>query len=212
MDDSAPRTRQEEIRQEYADMAKGYDQGSADCGWSAPATLARTLGEMGFLRPGVRVVDFAAGTGDLSKAFRNSHDGKTLHITATDLSPEMLDQARAKGVADALHEQDITRPWDMADGSVDVAAATGVWEYLKDDELDPVISHAAQALREGGVLAFSFLPASEGDGTQHAHTEERIREVCEKNGIDLKAEKKFEAYRAGNGRIFHHILAVGLKK
>ena len=101
---------------------------------------------------------------------------------------------------------------DIADGSVDVAAATGVWEYLKDDELEPVISHAARALKEGGVLAFSFLPATEGDGTQHAHTEERIREVCEKNGIDLKSETPFEAYRADNGRVIHHVLAVGLKR
>ena len=94
-------------------MAAGYDQGSAECGWSAPATLARTLDEMELLQPGTRVVDFAAGTGDLSKAFRDSHDGKTLHITATDLSPEMLDQARKKDVADVLYEQDITKPWGI---------------------------------------------------------------------------------------------------
>lgn len=204
-------TRQDHIRTEYADMAEGYDAGSAGCGWAAPALLVRALEKMNLIKPSASVVDFAAGTGDLSKAFRDAHNGKTLHILATDLSPEMLEQAKAKDVADELHIQDITKPWDVADGSVDIAAATGVWEYLTDSELEPVIEHAARALKMGGVLAFSFLPAAEGNGTQQAHDSNRIHEICEKNGIELKHQNLFDAYKANDGSTVRHVLAVGFK-
>ncbi len=207
------KTRQDTIREEYAAMAKGYDAGSADCGWSAPTTLANTMKDMSLIKPGMRIVDFAAGTGDLSKAFREGVDGKTLHITATDLSPEMLDMARKKGVADELAQQDITKAWSMPKETVDIAAATGVWEYLTDAELEPVIQNAANALKKGGILAFSFLPASErgNESVQQGHSEERIRGILAQNGIGLEKEEKFPAYRTDSGTIMHHVLAIGKK-
>jgi len=208
-----PGSRQEVILAEYEAMAQGYDAGSKECGWSAPAMLVKTLERMGRLQPGMAVLDFATGTGALSEAFRHSAPGASLQIAATDLSPAMLEQCRAKNVADTLAQQDITKSWAAAKASKDIIAATGVAEYLTDDELARVVREAAQALKAGGTLAFTFLPRIEGVMASHQqeHSVSYVEDLFRDNGLALQTAQAFDAYQDSDGGTVKHVLAVGMK-
>lgn len=206
-------SRQKAILAEYQDMAKGYDTGSEECGWSAPDILVETLEKMGKIKPDMAVVDFAAGTGALTEAFRNSTTGQSLHIIATDLSPAMLEECREKNVADKLVQQDITKPWSVPENSKDIVAATGVAEYLTDSELAEVCSEAAKTLKSGGVLALTFLPVSEGAelSKQQEHRVSYVHNLFKENGIALQSSEEFDAYRSDDGNTVRHVLVVGVK-
>lgn len=210
-------SRQGKILKEYELMARGYDTGSEECGWNAPNVLAQTLDKMGMIKPGMDVVDFAVGTGALTGAFRKSSSaGQSLHITATDLSPAMLEKCREKGEADELIQQDITKPWSFPKHSKDIVAATGVAEYLTDAELAAVIKEAGHTLKSGGILAFTFLPAAEGTqpskpDEQQQHQISYVRKLFEENGIELQSAEEFDAYRADDGSTVKHVLALGTK-
>ncbi len=207
--------RQQEIVAEYDDMAPGYDTAAENCGWQAPKKLVGTLEEQGLIGAGMRVVDFAAGTGALASAFRASGKGLSLRITAKDLSPAMLEQCRAKGVADVLIRQDITQPWPLPPASQDIAAATGVGEYLTDRELGAVIGEAARALKPGGAFAFTFLPVeAEGRASpdaQKRHSVSYVADQCRQHGIALRSAEPFDAYRANDGTTVRQVLALGMK-
>jgi len=209
-------SRQESILAEYENMAEGYDSGSEECGWNAPNILAQTLYDMKIVAPDIKVVDFAVGTGALTRAFRESDEtGQSLKITATDLSPAMLEQCEKKGIADHLIHQDITKPWSLPKGATDIVAATGVAEYLTDNELGKVVKEAVQTLKSGGVLAFTFLPAAEGappskPNEQQAHQISYVQRLFERNGIELQTTKDFDAYSSKDGTTIQHTLVVGM--
>jgi len=90
----------------YRDWAASYDAGFAGAmDYRLPAHVAGA-----FLAAGGRgpVLDAGAGTGLLGAALRDL--GYTGPIDGVDLSPEMLDRARAKGCYRALSLADLTGP------------------------------------------------------------------------------------------------------
>lgn len=210
-----------DVRQEYALMASGYDTGSRDSGWNAPWFVARRLADMDLISPNARILDFAAGTGALSGALRkySKENDINFHITATDLSPEMIEQGRGKGHADVFAVQDITKPWRAVVGaeSISVAASTGVGEYLTAEALDTTIGHASHVLEAGGAFAFTFLPEDEKARhpeihMQQAHSIDGVRDTFCRHGIELHTAESFDAYRLPNASIVRHVLAVGIRQ
>lgn len=194
----------DEVQAEYRDMASGYDQGSHETGWSAPQVVQKSLEKRGLLHPSSRVIDFAAGTGLLSEAFRNKTGGHAFHITALDLSRDMLDKLKVKRVANILRQQDITKPWNVPRNSFDVAAATGVGEYLTGDQLDRTIRNAATALKKGGHVAFTYRPDDEPDETQKLHSRSDVRQTFRKAGFEIVEDTSFAAYTANDGQTVNH--------
>lgn len=91
----------------YAGWADSYDSGfAAGMEYRLPAEVATAFHRAG--PPGGPVLDAGAGTGLLAAALRNlGHAGD---IDALDLSPEMLERARAKGLYRHLALADLTRP------------------------------------------------------------------------------------------------------
>ena len=129
----------------------------------------------------------------------------------------MLEKCREKNIADDLRQQDITRPWQFTRQSKDIIAATGVAEYLTHDELGNVVGEAAGTLKQGGVLAFTFLPAAEGaplsrPDEQQQHQLSYIQKLYKENGMDFQAAVPFDAYCADDGSVIRHVLALGVKK
>lgn len=185
-------------------MAAGYDNGSKDCGWSAPVFVQRKLEHRGLLKPKTRIIDFAAGTGLLSESFRSRIGGNSLHITALDISHDMLQQLRTKRIADVLSAQDITKPWNVKRQSFDLAAATGVGEYLTDRQLRLTIANSAIALKKGGHLAFTYRPDDSNDHGQKLHSPNTVRTIFEKAGFKILEDEPFAAYTSDNGKIINH--------
>jgi demethylmenaquinone methyltransferase/2-methoxy-6-polyprenyl-1,4-benzoquinol methylase len=146
------------VREMFAAIARSYDLNNRlhsfglDQAWRR-RTVGEVIGRLGAtdLR-GVRVLDVACGTGDLSEAF--AARGAT--VTGVDFTPQMLDIARAKASArgDAaaptyLHG-DATR-LQQASGSFDALSIAFGLRNVGDTSAAMREFH--RVLRPGGVLA-----------------------------------------------------------
>lgn len=154
-------------------------------GYRAPELLLRAVKAA---RPEVKfgaALDLGCGTGLAGAAFRPFTD----RLVGVDLSPEMLAQARGKGLYDRLIEDDVTR-FLAGEGAIGarfhLVIAADVFVYL--DTLAPVLRLAAQVL--DGLLAFT-VETHEGDGVvlrdtlRYAHGEAHVRAALRSAGLRL---------------------------
>jgi predicted TPR repeat methyltransferase len=132
-----------------------------------------------------RAIDLGCGTGLAASAFAKEVD----HFIGVDLSPRMIERARATGlyaeleVADML--QGLRARWDA---SADLVLAADAMVYVA--ELAPVLAEAARVLAPGGLLAFT-TETHDGDGVvigqglRYAHGAAYVRDAVESAGLKL---------------------------
>jgi ubiquinone/menaquinone biosynthesis C-methylase UbiE len=77
---------------------------------------------------------------------------KAKHITAVDLSEEMLAKAKEKITSDKVEfkQADITKDWNFKNGIYDLVTFSLVLEHIED--LDYIFQQAAAALQTGGYV------------------------------------------------------------
>jgi predicted TPR repeat methyltransferase len=194
----------DDVIKEYKAMAAGYDQGSSDSQWAAPTFVANNLRGRGLLTPQTRIVDFAAGTGLLSSSLRATIGSQAMHITALDISPDMLAELKTKHIADLLRTQDITKPWNVPRQSFDIAAGTGVGEYLTDHQLQLTVRNVATALKKGGHAAFTYEPLNRTNTNQELHDPQAVATMFRKAGFQVIEDKEFPAYASNQGNSINH--------
>lgn len=134
-------------RAAYRDWAAKYDTDSN----TTRDLDAAALRDAGLPVAGAHVVELGAGTGK-NTAFLADHAAR---ITALDISPDMLRQARDKKLGDHITylEADIRQPWPVAAGCADLVVSNLVLEHIA--ELEPVFRCAAEALKPGGIWHLS---------------------------------------------------------
>jgi predicted TPR repeat methyltransferase len=129
------------------------------------------------------VYDLGCGTGLMGAAIR----GETRFLAGCDLSPRMIEQARAKRQSDGqpLYDKLATAGLtaflaSRPDASADLVIAADVFVYLGD--LAPVFAQSARVLTRSGLLAFT-VQSHDGDGVivgadrRFAHAEAYLREA-----------------------------------
>jgi SAM-dependent methyltransferase len=100
------------------------------------------------LRPaGATVADLGCGSGRTG-AWLRAHGAAA--VDGVDLTPEMLDMARERGVFRSLTEADVTAT-GLASGAYDLVTTSLVDEHLED--LRPLYAEAARLLAPGGTYA-----------------------------------------------------------
>ena len=132
-----------------------------------------------------RAIDLGCGTGLAAAAFARMVD----HFTGVDLSPRMIERARATGLYAELDVADMlqglrARP----DASADLILAADAMVYVA--ELAPVLAEAARVLASGGLLAFTTETHDGegvviGQGLRYAHAEAYVRAVVASAGLKL---------------------------
>ena len=147
----------EETRKIYADWAEAYDADVAAWGYATPQRIAMALRQSG-ANPDKPVLDFGGGTGLSGLALKAVGCAQ---IDGTDISPEMLAKAEARGIYQHLWESD---PGDMGHvkrGHYPIIVATGVISLgaAPPKTLDMLID----IVPSGGFLAFSFNEATLAD-------------------------------------------------
>lgn len=160
-----------------------FDQFSADydarmlsqlC-YRAPKIL-RALADM--VMPGrenLTVLDLGCGTGLSGAAFKDL----ARRLTGIDLSPGMIEKARARGIYDDLSVADIETALGNVEEAYDLMLAADTLVYLGD--LENVMLGAARALKNGGFFLFT-VERKEGDGFELGpkrrwrHSENYLRE------------------------------------
>jgi predicted TPR repeat methyltransferase len=126
--------------------------------YHAPELLVRSLAEVLAPHAAVHdVLDAGCGTG-LCGVLLRPH---ARVLTGVDLSPGMLEKARARSVYDALVEAELGAFLLGHRNAFDIVASADTLCYFGD--LEPIIAAAATALRPNGWLAFTVERADDVD-------------------------------------------------
>jgi predicted TPR repeat methyltransferase len=177
---------------QLGEMPKSYVQALFD--QYAPRFEAALLGDLGYRAPQLlfkavisvrakakkpaffkRAIDLGCGTGLGAGAFAREVD----HFIGIDLSPGMIEQARATGLYAELEVADMVEGLrSKADASANLILAADAMCYIRD--IAPVLAEAKRVLAAGGVFAFT-LETHKGEGViigaglRYAHAAEYVR-------------------------------------
>ena len=145
-----PRAGDDYVRHLFDGFAAGFDQRLAALDYRVPdliqAALARCRPQPG---GDLAVLDAGCGTGLGASALRP----RARTLIGVDLSSEMLDRARGRGLYDRLDAAELTAFLQDHPGAFDLIVAADVLCYF--GVLEPVLTAAAAALRPGGRLIFT---------------------------------------------------------
>src|SRR5258705_9256994 len=158
-------------------------------GYRGPALLFKavlsvraTARKPAFFRRGI---DLGCGTGLAAAAFAGEVD----HFTGIDLSPLMIDRARATGHYADLEVADMAQGLrGKPDASADLILAADAMVYVAD--LAPILFEAQRVLMSGGLVAFTTEThdgegVQLGEGLRYAHSEACVRASVEAAGLKL---------------------------
>lgn len=150
----------------YRDWAETYDADVGGRGYHTPKRIAAALAP--HLSPDALILDFGCGTGISGAALRAAGFA---HLHGTDITAEMLEIARPKGIYETL--------WLGAPGAAPARpgtyaaiVATGVISLgaAPPETLDLLV----QALAPGGLIALSFNDPTLADGRYDAQLASHI--------------------------------------
>ena len=156
-----------EVHQDYArdlfdHYAPHFEASLIGLHYRAPALILRALEA---LRPGLAegsrllgpVLDLGCGTGLVGVVV---HDRLSDGLVGVDLSPRMLDQARAKGIYTALHQGEACAFLEAGTERFDAILAGDVLIYVADAAR--LLHGMARRLGPGGLAVFTCEAAPEG--------------------------------------------------
>ena len=132
-----------------------------------------------------RAIDLGCGTGLAASAFARNVD----RFIGIDLSPRMIERARATGLYAELEVADMLQGLrSQPDASADLILAADAMVYVSD--LAPVLIEAARVLAGGGLLAFTAETHGGedviiGDGLRYAHGTSYVQASVASAGLDL---------------------------
>ena len=132
-----------------------------------------------------RAIDLGCGTGLAASAFAKEVD----HFIGVDLSPRMIERARATGLYAELDVADMLQGLrSRPDASAELILAADAIVYVA--ELGPVITEAARVMTTGGLFAFT-TETHDGDGVvigeglRYAHAAAHVRAMVEAAGLKM---------------------------
>lgn len=137
------------VEQSYNRWAEQYDAAENKTRDLEARSLRNILSPFSF----ERCLELGCGTGKNTVWLAQ----KAAHVTAVDLSQEMLAIAREKIKADGVQfiQADITAPWDFIQKAYDLVTFSLVLEHIED--LEPIFKKASNALKPGGYLYIGEL-------------------------------------------------------
>jgi predicted TPR repeat methyltransferase len=160
-----------------------------DLGYRGPALLFKAviLVRAAAKKPAFfkRAIDLGCGTGLVAAAFAKEVD----HFTGIDLSPRMIEKARATGLYAGLEVADMLEGLrGKPDASADLILAADAMVYVAD--LSGVLSEAKRVLVPGGLIAFTSETHDGegvllGEGLRYAHSVPCVRAAVEGAGLKL---------------------------
>jgi len=185
----------------FDEMAPGFDEHLVEkLGYRIPSRIAQVLGGWLDARPRPRrVLDLGCGTGLVADALR----GRCESMHGVDLSPRMVERARARRLYEAVEAAELSAFLDArAAASADLVIAADVFVYVGD--LAGVFAQAARVLAPGGRFAFSVEGGGPGEGfrldstSRYSHADAYIRTLAAAQGFAV-AHDSPETIRAERG-------------
>jgi predicted TPR repeat methyltransferase len=138
--------------------AETFDRDLIDkLNYQSPRLLAQLIARTVPADARLDILDIGCGTGLMGDGLR----ALKRTLTGVDLSPNMLDQARRRGIYDRLIESDIAAFLDMQTDQFDLAVSTDVFIYIGD--LAGIFAGVRRILRCDGLFCFSVEAVNDGD-------------------------------------------------
>jgi predicted TPR repeat methyltransferase len=165
---------------QYADRFDTHLVGAL--AYRGPELIAAALGVRRFRE----ALDLGCGTGLMARALQ----GRTDAIDGVDLSPRMIEKARATGLYRTLTTGEAVAALDASSERCELILAADVVVYIGD--LAPLFSSAARRLKAGGVFAFTAQSFG-GDGFRVGpdlrchHSETYLRATAEMAGLAFES-------------------------
>jgi predicted TPR repeat methyltransferase len=174
------------VRALFDQYAPNFDTALVDdLGYRGPALLFKAV--LAVRKPAFfkRAIDLGCGTGLAATAFVRSVD----HFIGIDLSPRMVERARATGLYAELEVADMLEGLrGKPDASANLILAADAMVYLSD--LAPVLRETKRVLAGGGLLAFTVETHGGegvilGEGLRYAHAAAYVRTSLSDAGLAL---------------------------
>jgi predicted TPR repeat methyltransferase len=204
--------------QQLADMPRAYvrtlfDQYAPkfdtalveDLGYRGPALLFKAVlaARHADRKPAFfkRAIDLGCGTGLAAAAFARGVD----HFVGIDLSPRMIERARATGLYAQLEVSDMVEGLrGRPDASADLILAADAMVYLSD--LAPVLREVSRVLAAGGLLAFTVEThggdgVNLGAGLRYAHGASYVRAALSDAGLAMTRLEDLSARNEDNAPV-----------
>src|SRR4051812_9847599 len=176
-----------------------------DLGYRGPALLFKAVLSVrsAARKPALfnRAIDLGCGTGLAAAAFARTVD----HFIGVDLSPRMIERARATSLYAELEVADMlqglrARP----DACADLILAADAMVYVAD--LPPVLAEAHRVLVSGGLLAFTAETHGGegvviGQGLRYAHSAAYVRDAVDGAGLELALLENLSARNEDNSPV-----------
>ena len=140
----------QELAERYDQWASEYDRElQEDYGWQIPQLMADALNNYA-LKSG-RILDAGAGTGLVGQFLGTlGYD----NLVAMDLSNEMLNKAREKGVYREFHQMDMAETLNFPDDSFDAVVCAGVLTFSHAPAKS--LYEMVRVTRPGGHILYSL--------------------------------------------------------
>lgn len=146
------RNTSEQIAEIFDGVAKQYDGIATDAEYFPSTWIPRHVQDIGGLDQ-CEVLDLGCGTGFNVRVLSEHRGG--IRAVGVDVSPKMLEQARANNQYHILYAHDLTKPvLHISSGSFDLVIAFSLLEYLND--VDSCLSECHRVLNSNGTLWASF--------------------------------------------------------
>jgi predicted TPR repeat methyltransferase len=181
--------------------AETFDRDLVDkLNYQSPRLLAQLIAQTVPADVRLDILDIGCGTGLM---------GEGLHalkrtLTGVDLSSNMLEQARRRGIYDRLIESDVTAFLDMQTDQFNLTVATDVFIYIGD--LAGIFAGVRRALRSDGLFCFSVEAVDAGDFVlrptlRYAHSLAYISRLAEQNSFAVTTVEPHAVRREREGSI-----------
>jgi len=183
----------------YKDFAAQYDDDFAGAlGYNTPVALAKTFQELATDKD-LPIADIGCGTGLVAAALGLS---KTA-IDGYDISPEMLDKARAKNLYRELYQANLKQPLDVYphDYGALISAGTFTLGHLGPDDLGSLLT----LLRHGGLVCIT-ISATHFKAQGFADYLQKLHKAGKITGHEIRTVPIYTGKAHGHATDMAHIL------
>ncbi len=197
-------------------FANDFDATLAKLGYRVPNLIAKALHSL-YPAPEarLRVLDAGCGTGLCGRLLRPHAD----RLVGVDLSPGMLERAKARGTYDELVEGELTDVLSHRPAEFDLIVAADTLVYFGD--LQPFLDAVASAFRNEGTLIFTLEKLDGPTPTRgyrltgtgrYAHTEKYMSGLLGGCGFRIVAKDEVTLRSEGGTRVVGLVVSAKFSK
>jgi predicted TPR repeat methyltransferase len=189
--------------------ADAFDSVLEKLRYAAPQLLVAELNQLlPLAERALDILDAGCGTGLCGPLLRS----RARRLVGIDLSPGMLAKARERQVYDELHEAELVAFMRAHAASYDLVISADTLVYF--GEIDEAIRVAADALKPGGVLAFT-LEAEAAEPTQpfrlhgsgrYSHDEGYARQCLAAAQLEVLTFERGVLRKEGPADVMGHVI------